>query len=113
MRTIKIHPDSINNEIYSGWLEVELPEYVQKIRALRELKFKIDDKGEMIQCEDKLEQLELMGTLARKVIIGAEITRKEDGKVFDKEDIFYDGAFQTLIVEATTVYMSGLAPSKK
>jgi hypothetical protein len=113
MRTIKINPDSINNEIYSGWVEVELPEYVQKIRSLRELKFKIDDKGEMIPCEDKLEQLELMGTLARKVIISAEITRKEDGKVFDKEDIFYSNDFQALIVEATTAYMSGFTPSKK
>jgi hypothetical protein len=113
MRTIKIHPDSINNEIYSGWVEVEVPEYVQKIRSLRDLKFKIDDKGEMIPCEDKLEQLELMGMLARKVILGAEITRKEDGKIFDKEDIFYNNDFQALIAEASTAYMSGFAPSKK
>lgn len=113
MRTMKFEPESINNEEFSGWVELKVPHARERAMVFKTLKFKMDAKGEIIANEDMSEVMVGMVDLVEEYLVTAEITRKSDGKTFNKEDVFYEPEFQTLISEIGTVCMSGFKPSKK
>lgn len=113
MRTMKFEPESINNETFSGWVELKVPHARDRALAFKKLNIKIDAKGEVIQNEDVSSLMVGMIDIAEEHILGAEITNKLTGETFNKEDIFYMPEFQQLLSEVGNVCMSGFRPSKK
>ena len=113
MRTMKFEPESINNEEFSGWVELKIPHARDRALVYKTLKFKMDPKGDIIPNEDLSETMVGMIDLVEEYLIEAKIVRKSDAKEFNKEDVFYEPEFQALISEISNVCMSGFKPSKK
>lgn len=113
MRTMKFEPESINNEIFEGHVELKVPHARDRALVFKTLKFKMDSKGEVVPNEDISEVMVGMIDLVEQYLIDVKIVRKEDGKEFNKEDVFYEPEFQPLLSEIGNVCMSGFKPSKK
>jgi dihydroorotase len=110
---MKFEPESINNDEFSGWVELKVPHARDRAKVYKTLKLKMNAKGEVETNEDISEVMIGMVDLAEEYLINAEITRKSDGKVFNKEDVFYEPELQALISEVGNISMSGFRPSKK
>jgi hypothetical protein len=110
---MKFEPESINNDVFEGHVELKIPHARDRALAFKKLGIKLDAQGQVVQNEDVSALMVAMIDMAEEHIVDAKIVRKEDGKEFGKEDIFYMPEFQQLISDVGNVCMGGFSPSKK
>lgn len=113
MRTVKLEPQSINNDDFSGWVELKVPHAKDRALFFKTLKIKVDSNGQVVQNDDMIEMMAGMVDIAESHLLNAEILDKKTGEKYNKEDVFYKPEFQVLISEIGNICMAGFQPSKK
>lgn len=99
----------VDNEFFSGSIEISVPTYSERLRIMKELQFKVQEDGSVEKSSDSLEQsakfVEKLGQYIKKVDLKIK-KNSESISSFDTLGMYAEGA--SLIMELTPYISRGL-----
>lgn len=106
MKTIQ---HKVDTEFFEGSVEIQVPTYIERLRIMKELNFKVVD-GKVETNEDTLEkmakQVEKLGTFVKSV----NIKVKKSGEIISSlDDLGFYNEGATVIMELSAYISRGLS----
>lgn len=102
---MKLIEHKVDNEFFEGTVKLTVPSYVERLRIMKELNFKVVD-GKVESNEDTLEKLAMSVEKLEKFIKEVLIKVKSTGEILTSVDDL--GAFQegAVVISELTAYLS-------
>jgi len=106
---VKIIQHKVDNEFFEGMIEISVPSYVERLRIMKELNFKVVD-GKVETNEDTLEkmalQVEKLGTFVKSVNVKM---KKSGGNITSLDELGFYNEGATVIMELSGYISRGLS----
>lgn len=91
---------------YHGVVKIKLPKFIERNKMLREVTYKVNDKGET-SVSDNLDSLEKMADILSKFVLKVEVYKGE--KSFHTlEELEYDNGYTTFILDVGMAILQGV-----